>query len=133
MLSAVYFASISTSCATFVFFYSFLFPLGIGLCYWPPIICSWEWFPQRKGLMTGLFVGAFGFGAFFFGFLARAIANPDNLKLPNDGPPPHFYPVEVAERVPLMFNRLLLIWSIMSMLSILLVSRNPQALITEEN
>ena len=105
MLTALYLASICTSWASFVFFYSFLFPLGMGLCYWPPIICSWEWFPERKGLMTGLIVGAFGFGAFFFGFITKAIANPNNLKPPNDfdEPPPHFYPVEVAERVPQMF------------------------------
>ena len=77
--------------------------------------------------MTGLIVGAFGLGAFFFGFIARAIVNPDNIKLPDDDeePGPHYYPEEIADRVPKMFQVCLMIWGSLCLLSILLVSRNP--------
>ena len=84
----------------FIFFYCFFFPVGLGLSYWPPVICSWEYFPEKKGMITGLIIGAFGLGAFFFGFITNAIVNPDNLKPPKGEV---FYPIEVAERVPRMF------------------------------
>jgi hypothetical protein len=79
--------------------------------------------------MTGMIVGAFGFGAFFFGFITKAIVNPNNAKTPNDfdEPPPHYYPKVVAERVPEMFQLCLVIWSTLCILSILSVSRNPEA------
>ena len=52
--------------------------MGIGLLYWTPIICGWEWFPERKGLISGLIIGAFGFGALIFGFITTRIVNPEN-------------------------------------------------------
>jgi hypothetical protein len=52
-----------------------------------PIICSWEWFPDNKGLVGGLILSGYGFGAFVFGFISTAIVNPDNesVDYPEDG------------------------------------------------
>jgi MFS transporter, OFA family, oxalate/formate antiporter len=36
---------------------------GIGLAYVTPIAVSMRWFPDRKGMITGLAVAGFGFGA----------------------------------------------------------------------
>ncbi len=36
---------------------------GIGLAYVVPIAVGVRWFPDRKGLITGLAVAGFGFGA----------------------------------------------------------------------
>ncbi len=36
---------------------------GIGLAYVCPIACGMRWFPDKKGLITGLAVAGFGFGA----------------------------------------------------------------------
>lgn len=36
---------------------------GIGLAYVCPIAVGMKWFPDRKGLITGLAVAGFGFGA----------------------------------------------------------------------
>ncbi|HEB60760.1 MAG TPA: MFS transporter [Phycisphaeraceae bacterium] len=36
---------------------------GIGLAYVCPIACLVKWFPDKKGLITGLAVAGFGFGA----------------------------------------------------------------------
>ena len=57
-----------------------MFPIGVGLVYWPPIMCGWEWFPNNKGLISGLIVAGFGFGAFIFGFVSTELVNPNNLK-----------------------------------------------------
>jgi MFS transporter, OFA family, oxalate/formate antiporter len=80
MITAIVISTYMKTWWTFIAFYSFMFPVGIGLVYWPPIICAWEWFPERKGLISGLVIGAFGFGAFIFGFITTAIANPWNDK-----------------------------------------------------
>ena len=40
--------------------------LGYGAAYTPPVQAVISWFPDRKGLGTGLVIGAFGSGAIFF-------------------------------------------------------------------
>lgn len=39
---------------------------GIGLAYVVPIAVGMKWFPDKKGLITGLAVAGFGFGAMFW-------------------------------------------------------------------
>jgi len=56
-----------------------LYAVGIGIAYWPPVICAWEWFPERKGLISGLIIGSYGLGAFFYNFITSAIVNPNNI------------------------------------------------------
>ena len=52
---------------------------GIGLAYVVPIAVGMRWFPDKKGLITGLAVAGFGFGAMgwvkFAGAWANLIAN----------------------------------------------------------
>lgn len=62
-----------------VLFIGLLSGIGIGLAYVCPIACGMKWFPDKKGLITGLAVAGFGFGALiwiqlagdFGGLLAR--------------------------------------------------------------
>lgn len=112
----------------FLIFYGIFFPAGIGICYWVPIVCGWEWFPDHKGLISGLIVAGYGFGSFFFGFLTTAIVNPDNLPVrpPEPGYHDKLFPPEVAARVPEMFRYCLIPWSILGLLSVIFVSRNPE-------
>lgn len=63
---------LSTKVPTFSMFlltFPIVLGVGIGFCYFPPLQCGWEWVPQ-KGLVTGVILGAFGFGSFLFSFLA---------------------------------------------------------------
>ena len=77
-LVAILLGSLMNSWWGFVIFYGCLFPAGVGLIYWPPIICAWEWYPDNKGVVSGLIIGAFGMGAFIFGFITEEICNPWN-------------------------------------------------------
>ena len=43
--------------------YGVLGGFGLGLAYIVPIAMLQKWFPDRRGLITGLAVGGFGFGA----------------------------------------------------------------------
>ena len=44
---------------------------GIGLAYVVPIATAVKWFPDKKGLVSGLAVAGFGFGAFIWILLAN--------------------------------------------------------------
>lgn len=45
------------------FGYGFLGGIGMGLSYVPPVACLIRWFPDRRGLATGLTIMGFGGGA----------------------------------------------------------------------
>jgi MFS transporter, OFA family, oxalate/formate antiporter len=53
--------------------YGFIGGLGNGFCYVTPIATLIRWFPDKRGLVTGLAVMGFGFGAFFMGKIAPAM------------------------------------------------------------
>ena len=92
-------------------------------------MCGWEWFPNNKGLVSGLIIGGFGFGAFIFAFVTTAIANPHDEKpaIPQDGSGTKnkLFSRDVAEKVPEMIHICLIFWSMLCILSILTVRRNP--------
>jgi len=50
--------------------YGIIGGLGNGFCYVTPIATLIRWFPDKRGLVTGLAVMGFGFGAFFMGKIA---------------------------------------------------------------
>jgi len=59
--------------AWLVFTFSVLGGIGIGAAYVCPIATCVKWFPDKKGLITGLAVAGFGAGAFFFAPLAKSL------------------------------------------------------------
>ena len=99
MITGMLISSYCKSWGSFVIFYSVLYPAGIGMVYYVPIVCCWEWFPNRKGLITGLIVGGYGFGAFIFGYITKAIANPENESADKTT---KLFSETVANRVPKM-------------------------------
>jgi len=78
VVGGVFLASFVKSYVLFVLIYPVLFGLGTGFAYMVPMILGWEYFPQKRGLVSGLIVLGFGFGSFIFGFISLAVANPDN-------------------------------------------------------
>ena len=59
--------------------YGVISGFGLGLAYIVPIAMLQKWFPDRRGLITGLAVGGFGFGAVVTAPIAQALIgrNPD--------------------------------------------------------
>ena len=59
--------------------YGVLGGFGLGLAYIVPIAMLQKWFPDKRGLITGLAVGGFGFGAVITSPIAQRLidANPD--------------------------------------------------------
>lgn len=56
-------ASYATSLLPFILGYSLLFGTGVGLGYTAPMQAGWGWFPRSKGLVNGIVLLGFGFGA----------------------------------------------------------------------
>jgi OFA family oxalate/formate antiporter-like MFS transporter len=59
-------ASYATSLAMFVVGFSIIGGIGIGAAYVCPIATCVKWFPDKRGLITGLAVAGFGAGAIVF-------------------------------------------------------------------
>jgi MFS family permease len=53
--------------------YGVLGGLGLGLGYVTPVAAVTKWFPDRRGLGSGLVVGGFGLGAFLYAHLLRSL------------------------------------------------------------
>ena len=89
----------------------------------------WEYFPQKKGLYSGILMGAYGLGGFIFALLTTYFTNPNDDKMDivvdkHDGTTPiKFFGPEVADNVPSMLRKIGTIWSILIILSVLLISR----------
>jgi hypothetical protein len=42
-------------------------------------MCAWEWFPKRKGMVTGIIVAMIGLGSVLFFFISTKVVNPDDV------------------------------------------------------
>jgi OFA family oxalate/formate antiporter-like MFS transporter len=63
---------LGSSLASQIFFIGIIGGAGIGLAYVCPIAVGVKWFPDKKGLITGLAVAGFGFGALIWVKVAGA-------------------------------------------------------------
>lgn len=91
-----------------------------------PLVCAYKYFPNKKGLITGIIVGSYGLGSSIFNIIATKIVNPNNEKslipAPNGDPNLKFFSPEVADRVPMMFRILCMIWFCLILASASLIS-----------
>lgn len=58
--------STATSIIQLYIYYGVIAGIGIGFCYVCPLSTCIKWFPDKKGLITGVTVGAFGLGSLIF-------------------------------------------------------------------
>lgn len=129
-IGGVFISSYLKSKGAFIFFYAILFGLGVGVSYFIPLMCGWEWLPNNRGFVSGFIVGGYGFGSFFFGLLAMYLVNPNNEK-PIDYEGEKIYPKEIADNVPKMLRVLCGCWVGLFLLGVFLVRRNPKYLMKE--
>ena len=53
--------------------YSLVGGIGVGMVYVCPLSTGLKWYPRKKGMVTGIIIGAFGMGGFIFNFLLSAL------------------------------------------------------------
>jgi hypothetical protein len=100
---------------------------GSGLTYLPPLICAWEWFPDYKGLITGLLFSGYGFSSFFFSLLSTELINPEDKRpsIYDRNQDVTYFDRSVAGNVPYMFRVHVFISTFFFATSILLMNRKP--------
>lgn len=125
-LIGVFCSSFTKALGPYLALYTGMNGLGCGTCYMVPLICAWEYFPQKKGLMTGIIIGAYGFGSFFFSLLSTKLVNPnkENPTIPGDNIT--FFAPDVADRVPYMIRTLTYVWIGLVSVAVLLITRKPK-------
>ena len=67
--------SLSSSLIYLYLFYGILAGAGVGFVYVCPLSTCLKWFPNHKGIITGVVVGAFGLGSFVFIPLIQTFLN----------------------------------------------------------
>ena len=99
-----------------------LFGVGYGICngltYMVPMHHGWLWYPDNPGLVSGIVISGFGFGALIFGTVARVIVNPDNAEQDKETKK---FPPEVNDAVPKMLMILTASWAVIAVISIMLI------------
>lgn len=75
-LSGIFLSSFTTNLWTFIGLYGVMSGIGCGMNHFVPLVCCWEWFPHKKGLITGIMVGSYGLSSFIFVQVATLIVNP---------------------------------------------------------
>ena len=90
-----------------------------------PLICAWEWFPEKKGLITGIMVSSYGFSSFIFSIISTKLVNPDDSRptvydKENDV---SYFDKSIANQVPSMLRTMSLIWIILVVVGIVLINR----------
>ena len=123
-LGGIILSSYSESLWGFMFCYGFFSGIGSGMMYMIPLVCCWEYFPSKKGFVTGFIVGSYGVGSFIFSQISTRYINPENLDADiyiNDDL--SYYKEEVANRVPGCLRLMVMIWACQVTLGILLISR----------
>jgi hypothetical protein len=102
-----------------------IFGLGIGAGYLPSIRNSWRYFPEKRGLISGIILGALGMSALIFTSIADAVVNPDNIDSDSDG----FFPSEIASRMETLLLILIIVYSIQGTIAVCLIFPYQEQLI----
>jgi len=123
MIGSILLANSMKSWWMFIFFYAGILPISFGLFYSIPVILGWEWFPERKGLVSGLIIGANGFASFISSFLSQAIVNPNNQ---SPDKVTKYFSTDITHNLSKMFNTCVAFYTILCLCGICAISRNQK-------
>ena len=87
----------------------FLYGFGNGLSYYGVLRNAWKYFPDKRGLLSGIILACFGLSSFVFTSIADHIINPTGKMV---DPTTSYYTNDVAERVPEFINLMLIVIAI---------------------
>lgn len=88
-----------------------------------PVHHGWLWWPERPGLVSGLIICGFGFGALTFNTVSLMMVNPDNLSADEEGK----FPDDVNSNLPKMLTTVIYIFMAITFVAILMISPGPAA------
>ena len=120
---ALFFAATlaKTKYLTFYLLYSIAFAIPQGLTYMAPVHHAWLFFPNSAGLISGLILAGYGFGALIFDNVSTALINPNDDSVDEND----WYPSEVNENFEKMMYVLIVSWAICILIGIIMVFEGP--------
>lgn len=71
----------ATSFEAFTLIFSVSYGVANGFTYTIPLKVCWEYYPERKGMVSGFVICGFGLGAAIFSIVSTQIVNPSNQKV----------------------------------------------------
>lgn len=109
----------------FVLFYGILFGFLSGLLYMIPIFLGCKYFPNSKGVVSGIITGAFGLATIFSSLIAQNIVNPDNVSASIKEGSDKYFPEYVADNLPKFMRYLSLYFLLLGLLGAMLFFDPP--------
>lgn len=76
---SIYLSSLVQNSNMFIFLYSVCFGFGFGMVYMLTLRPAWVYFPEHKGMISGIILSCYGFGAIGWTQLWNVYCNPNNL------------------------------------------------------
>ena len=125
----VFVCSYITNFALFAFIYVLVMGFGFGLIYMLPIRNAWLFYPDRKGMVSGIILCSYSVGAICWSFLSTYLANPNNdpttIKIKNGITYEKLFDPDsdVAHNTPGMLRTLSFIFLGMAAVSTLLITK----------
>lgn len=90
--------------------------IGTGFMHYQAIKNCWEFFPKKRGLVSGIYNCSFGASSFILTLFADYVINPNNISAEHE-----IFPSEVSKNVPKFIYKIILIFSILTVISVLLI------------
>jgi len=125
-----YTASFMDKFWAFAMLYVIGFSWSQGLIYMAPVHHGWLWFPNNPGLVSGIILGGFGFGALVFDNVITHVINPENLPI---NPDTGYYPDSVNNRFIFMWRVLVTCWLGISIIGFVMIFPGPEKTKTERS
>ena len=76
----LFLCSMITNFYLFVGLYSVVIGMGFGILYMLSVRNAWQFFPSKKGMISGLIMSCYSVAAIFWLLITKEIANPNNVK-----------------------------------------------------
>ncbi|GAB6028338.1 hypothetical protein CHUAL_002511 [Chamberlinius hualienensis] len=114
--------TINHSFLLLIFTYGVMYGGGISLPYIALLSCGMRWFPEKRGLISGIIVAGFGMGTLIFNLVQTSYLNPENIKPNPDG---YFYDESLLKRVPNVFLILGGVYAGMQIIGCILANSPP--------
>ncbi|XP_076371150.1 apicoplast pyruvate carrier 1-like isoform X2 [Tachypleus tridentatus] len=126
---AVTYWSVQHSLVATIITYGVVDTFGYICCFGHPVVTAIEWFPSKKGLVTGIVSSGVALSPLFMNIVQTLFVNPSNLQPAPDG---FFDSDEILERVPALFLIMASVNGIILLIGLLMYQELPRESNEEE-
>ena len=109
----VFLSSYTQSFTYFVLLYAIGFGLSSGMIYLIPLYNAYKYFPKRRGLVSGIIMGAYGLGTLISNNIFLLVLNPNNVATMKLDDGNHYFPLEICNLLPTGIRILAIYFSVL--------------------